>query len=157
MILEVASISKGATRKLEDSDPTSNEDSDLRSGIKIWLHTIHKYLDCREKMGAKYLEVDELQTITKFHLTTDSDEIETDSDDPLVFKTEYHQQSIKAKPAKSLPELYAAEEIGKSIHQDIITRIVDQVCEACGDQMDTVEVDFAPPKRQRACPRKGRC
>jgi hypothetical protein len=135
--------------KMEDSNNTKI--SELRSETKEFLHTIHKYLDCREKMDAKYLEVDELQTIAKFQLTTDSGGIETDSDDKFEYKTEYQQQSIKAEPVKTLQELYAAAEISKPIYQDTITRIVDQVCEAFGDQKDAVEVDFAPLKgRDRA-------
>jgi tetratricopeptide (TPR) repeat protein len=135
--------------KMQDSNNTKI--SELRSENKEFLHTIHKYLDCREKMDAKYLEVDELQTIAKFQLTTDSGGIETDSDDKFEFKTEYQQHSIKAEPVKTLQELYAAAKIIKPIYQDTITRIVDQVCEALGDQKDTVEVDFAPLKgRDRA-------
>jgi predicted nucleic acid-binding protein len=95
--------------KMEDSNNTKI--SELRSETKEFLHTIHKYLDCREKMDAKYLEVDELQTIAKFQLTTDSGGIETDSDDKFEYKTEYQQQSIKAEPVKTLQELYAAAEI----------------------------------------------
>jgi hypothetical protein len=75
-------------------------------------------------MDEKYLEVDELQTIAKFQLTTDSGGIETESDDPHEFKTEYQQQSIKAGPVKTLPELFAAAEISKPIYKDIISRIV---------------------------------
>jgi hypothetical protein len=135
--------------KMKDSNNT--EILELRSDTKKFFHTIHKYLDCREKMDAKYHEVDELQTIAKFQLTTDSGGIETDSDDKFEFKTEYQQQSIKAEPVKTLQELYAAAEISKPIYQDTITRIVDQVCEALGDQKDSVEVDFASLKgRDRA-------
>jgi hypothetical protein len=54
-----------------------------------YLHTIHKFLDSEEKMDAKYLEVDELQTIATFQLTVDSGGIETESDDQHEFKTEY--------------------------------------------------------------------
>jgi hypothetical protein len=45
-------------------------------------------------MDDTYFEVDELQTIAKFQLTTDSGGIETDSDAPLEFKIEYEQQAI---------------------------------------------------------------
>jgi hypothetical protein len=123
--------SSGKRSKMKDSNNTKI--SELRSENKEFLHTIHKYLDCREKMDAKYLEVDELQTIAKFQLTTDSGGIETDSDDRFEFKTEYQQQSIKAEPVRTLQELYAAAEISKPIYQDTITRIVDQVCEALGE------------------------
>jgi hypothetical protein len=89
-------ITKKKKKRSPKKIPKSNN-----SGTKKYLHTIHKYLDCREKMDAKYLEVDELQTIAKFQLTTDSGGIETESDDPHEFKTEYQQQSIKAGPVKS--------------------------------------------------------
>jgi t-SNARE complex subunit (syntaxin) len=124
--------------KMKDSNKNSN--SELRSENKEFLHTIHKYLDCREKMDAKYLQVDELQTIANFQLTTDSIGIEIDRDGPVEFKPEYQQRSVKAEPVKTLQELYAAPEIRKPIFQDTFTRIVDQVCAAFGDQKDTVSL-----------------
>jgi len=127
------------------------DNSELSPKTIECLKTLNNYLDCRDQMDNKYVEVDELQLIAKFETLTDSGGIETDSDDPSEYKAEYQQQSIEGTPVETLNELFASAAIAKPIYEREITRLVAAVCEARGEKMENVEVVFPDLKgRKRA-------
>lgn len=55
------------------------------------------------------------------------------------------------KPIKTLDELYEAAIITQPKYQDYVKELGNQVCEACGDSTETVDIEFASLKgKQRA-------
>jgi hypothetical protein len=75
-------------------------------------------------MDAKYLEVDEFQTIAKSPLGSDSGGIEIGGG---LFKKAYQQQSIHGKPVQTLDECYAAAKITEPIYKSLVSRLIS-VC-----------------------------
>jgi hypothetical protein len=131
-------------KKSNLKDSNNKSDSELRSENKeIYVRSTSIWIAEREA-GCKVSPSRRIANDCKV-----SAEIETDRDDPVEFKIQ--QQSIKEEPVNTLTELYEAAEIGKPIFQDTLTKILDQVCAAYGDQKDKVEVQFDPLKgRDRA-------
>lgn len=150
----VSSILAEAAKKSHSENHVDETSSThhLRPETKKFLHTLHKYLDCRNQMDAKYQEIDEFETIAKFSLEADSGGIETSSEDPLEFKEEYQQQTAEGNPVKTLNELYDAADVAFPIYQTMIKNIVDKVCQVCGvEDRDSIYLTFAPLKgRDRA-------
>lgn len=107
-----------------------------------FLRNAHLYLQCREQLDAKYLEVDEFQLISQLE----------DVDVKLEIIDEHQQMAISGgKPIKTLDELYEAAIITQPEYQDYVKELVNQVCEACGDSTETVDIEFASLKgKQRA-------
>lgn len=131
-------------------DSSRSQSRLVRPETKEFLQTLHKYLDCRKQMDAKYFEVDELETLANFDLSIDSGGIELvgkevteddDKDDPpevpnamnhgpsLGFKSEYQQQSVHGRPVRNLNELYEAAEVAFPVYQQLINSIMDRVRE----------------------------
>jgi len=104
----VGSIKREAKRK-----------SKLRGETREFLFTLHKYLDCRRQMDAKYLEVDEFQMIAAFPV---------DVDMPAGFVVEDQQQSVDGVPVKTLDDLYKAAEVAAPIFHDVIDGLIEKLC-----------------------------
>ncbi|CAJ1966754.1 unnamed protein product [Cylindrotheca closterium] len=114
----------------------------LRPETTKFLLFAHKYIRCREKMDAKYLEVDEFKQIAQL-----------ENVDVKLEITDEHQQLATSgdRPVETLDELYEAAVVVGPVYQDYIRNLVDQVCEACGDSVETVDVQFASLKgKERA-------
>ncbi|KAL3935242.1 MAG: hypothetical protein SGBAC_009205 [Bacillariaceae sp.] len=114
----------------------------LRPETTKFLLYAHKYIRCREQMDAKYLEVDEFKRIAQL-----------ENVDVKLEITDEHQQMATSgdRPVETLDELYDAAVVVGPAYQEYITSLVDKVCEACGDSIETVDVQFASLKgKERA-------
>ncbi|CAJ1946549.1 unnamed protein product [Cylindrotheca closterium] len=154
----------------------------VRAETKEFLQTLHKYLDCRRQMDAKYLEVDELETLAKYNLRIDSGGIELDHHDDqgknqtttrslrmsnpnvrnhgpsLGFKQEYQQQSIHGQAVRTLNELYKAAEVAFPVYQNLIHSLIDKVHthhQSTNDD-DDIQLTFAPLKGKDRAQEKAR-
>ncbi|CAJ1933337.1 unnamed protein product [Cylindrotheca closterium] len=118
----------------------------LRDKTKENLHMLHKYLDSRSKIDDRIHQVDEFQRIATFPLVTDSGGIETKSDDPLEFKSDFQQQLAEGKPVITLDERHIVARIAKPIYRQTLENIVDQVYSFCGCNKDDIQILGVPLK-----------
>lgn len=117
----VSSILDDATSMHDFEASTANE---LRSETKEFLHTLHKYLHCREQMDSKYQEIDEFRQIASYPVPTDSGGIEANGKD---FKTEYQQKAISGIPVQTLEELYEAATLAEAVYVEKMTQLVSKL------------------------------
>lgn len=160
----------GSQVRLDSTQPASR--LVFRPETSEFLQTLHKYLDCRRQMDAKYLEVDELETLANFELRIDSGGIELEhadhhqpQQDPDVknhgpsigFKPEYQQQSVHGRAVRNLNELYEAAEVAFPVYQKLIHSILDGVHEAdSSESSNDINVTFAPLKGKDRAQEKAR-
>jgi len=129
---------------LDASKTRASSSSKLRPETKTFLHTLSRYLDCRKKMDAKYLEVDELQVIANFPIEVDSNGIQASGGKEGLFKPFYQQQTVHSAAATTVKDLYEAAKIARPTYQNVVTALVDRVCEITDTDRQHIEVEFAP-------------
>lgn len=135
---------------LETTKKEASQKSKLRRETMRFLHTLHKYLDCRAKMDAKYLEVGELRAIAKYPMIPNLISAEG-RNASLECKAEYQQQSIEGKPVQSLDELFDAAERATAPYHDTINRIIGVLSMLLGEEDNVASLDPARLKsRERA-------
>lgn len=119
-----------------------DEGIQLRPETTKFLLYAHKYINCRERMDTKYLEVDEFKRIALLE----------NVDVTLDIKDQNQQLAISGdRPVQTLDELYEAAVLVEPVYQAYVKRLVEKVCDACGDSMETVDVQFASLKgKERA-------
>ncbi|KAL3941946.1 MAG: hypothetical protein SGBAC_003774 [Bacillariaceae sp.] len=129
------------------SKTRASSSSNLRPETKTFLHTLGKYLDCRKQMDAKYMEVDELQIIANFAIKTDSNGIQSSNGGDDLFKPCYQQQTVDGTAVTTAKDLYQAAKIAQPIYQNVVTELVDKVCEITGTERQQIDVEFSALKK----------
>mmetsp|Transcript_20466 Transcript_20466/g.50163 ORF Transcript_20466/g.50163 Transcript_20466/m.50163 type:complete len:605 (+) Transcript_20466:98-1912(+) len=125
---------------------TGTTKSKLRPRTIKYLETLRMYLQCRERMNAKYIQVDEFQTIAKFSIEQE-----------LCIERKNQQVSPQDgnPPVSTLEELYAAANLALPVFKQTIQRLVQRVCKECGGG-DAVEIVIPPIKARYRAQEKAR-
>lgn len=136
---------------LDQTNRAASQEVALRDETKEFLHTLQMYLNCRKKMDAKYLAVDEFQVIAKFSISTDSNGIEC-AERRRSFKKKYQQQNVEGQTVRTLNELYDAAERARPIFRKMIENLVSLVREKLNEPESAIVIKFANLKgRDRSC------